>query len=66
MFCVRTAATSPRPLELGERHVARVRVRLGQCAEVLSVEPPRLDRVAAEGFDRRVFDRVVLRPDTVR
>src|SRR5581483_10148054 len=55
-----------RALELGERAVRRVRLRVRQHSESLRVEVPHLLRVAAEGLDRGVLHRVVPRPDPGR
>src|SRR5262249_56335963 len=56
----------PSSLELGERKVPGVRLRLRQDTETQRVELPDLLGVAPEGVDRRVLHRVVLRPDPTR
>ena len=50
-------------LELGEREVPVVRLRLRERVEALPVELPDLDGIGEERVDRRVLHRVVLRPE---
>ena len=52
----------PAPLELGERHVRRVRLGLAEHGEARRVEAPDLLGVAPEGAERRVLARVELGP----
>jgi hypothetical protein len=53
-------------LELRERAVAVVRLGASEQREPLAVEIPHLRGVGEERVDRRVFERVVLCPDTAR
>ena len=57
----RSRRIQPAPLELGERTMAVVRLRLGEHGKPLAVEVPHLRRVREERVDRRVLHRVVLR-----
>src|SRR5579864_635383 len=53
------------PLELCEREMTRVGLRVGERSEPGAVEVPHLRRVGAERVDGRVLHRVVRMPDSL-
>ena len=50
-------------LELCEREVRRVRLRVTQHVDALAIEAPDASRVAPERLDRRDLERIDLGPD---
>jgi len=63
MFCVMTALDEPSALELRERGVGCVRLRLPQQVEALAVEAPDALGISPERLDRRDLERIDFGPD---